>query len=111
MAKIFNLFIIGSSELKVKITSTQFLENLFFTNPSLLAGKNVTDIENTDKTGGSSNELSVLRFLLDMLNRGEVLVKKNGNEKERKPDESCLDAANILANDTRAQVREKQGKR
>ena len=110
MAKIFNLFIIGSSELKVKITSTQFLENLFFTNPSLLAGKNVTDIENTDKTGGSSNELSVLRFLLDMLNRGEVL-EKNGNEKKRKPDESCLDAANILANDTRAQVREKQGKR
>lgn len=76
----------------------------------MLAGKNVTDIEKTDKTGGSSNELSVLRFLLDMLNRGEVL-EKNGNEKKRKPDESCLDAANILANDTRAQVREKQGKR
>ena len=104
------MFIIGCSKLKVKINSTQFLENIFLTNPSLLAGKNVTDIEKTDKTGGSSNELSVLRFLLDMLNRGEVL-EKNGNEKKRKPDESCLDAANILANDTRAQVREKQGKR
>ena len=71
----------------------------------------MTDIEKTDKPGGSSNELSVLRFLLDMLNRGEVLENKPGEEKKRKPEESCLEAGNILANDTQDQVREKQGKR
>jgi len=80
---------------------------------SQLKGNNGTG--NSSSSSGSSggvDEMSVLKFLIDMLKKGEgVETSRSVEPVTRSADPSCLANPPILANDSRQVVREKQGKR